>query len=58
MATTIEKAECVDAKASDAEMLEMEKVHTPGTMTIEEVADFLGVDQSQTLKAIPSITSR
>lgn len=56
MATTIEKAECVDAKASDAEMLEMEKVHTPGTKTIEEVADFLGVDQSQTLKALLFVT--
>ena len=52
MATTIEKAACVDAPASDEEMLPMEKVHTPGTATIEEVANYLGVDQTQTLKAL------
>lgn len=56
MATTIEKAECVDAKASDEAMLEPEKVHTPGTKTIEAVADYLGVDQTQTLKALLFVT--
>ncbi len=56
MATTIEKAECVDAKASDEEMLPMEKVHTPGTKTIESVAEYLGMDKTQTLKALLFVT--
>lgn len=52
MVATVEKAHCVDAKAQDAQMLPLEKVHTPGTKTIEEVAGFLGMDQSQTIKAL------
>jgi prolyl-tRNA synthetase len=49
MAATTERAACVDAKPEDdVEMLPMEKVHTPGTKTIEEVADFLGIDQKKT----------
>lgn len=56
MATTIEKAACVDAKASDEEMLPPEKVYTPAAKTIEAVADFLGVDKTQTLKALLFVT--
>ena len=56
MATTIEKAACVDAPADDAQMLPMEKVHTPGTKTIEAVADYLNMDQTQTLKALLFVT--
>ncbi len=56
MAATVERAECVDAPASDAEMLAMEEVHTPGTKTIEEVADFLGMEKSQTIKALLFVT--
>ena len=52
MATTIEKTAGVDAPASDEEMLPMEKVHTPGTSTIEAVANYLGMDQTKTLKAL------
>jgi len=52
LATTIEKAACKDAPEDTAEMLPMEKVHTPGTTTIEAVADFLGMEQKQTLKAL------
>ncbi len=52
LAKTVEKAECVDAPAEDAQMLPMEKVHTPGTKTIEEVSDFLGIDQTKTIKAL------
>lgn len=52
LATTIEKAACKDAPEDSSEMLPMEKVHTPGTSTIEAVADFLGMDQKQTLKAL------
>jgi len=56
MAATVERAECVDAPASDAEMLPMEEVHTPGTKTIEEVANFLGMTQDQTIKALLFVT--
>ena len=56
MAATVERAECVDAPASDAELLAMEEVHTPGTKTIEEVADFLGLEKSQTIKALLFVT--
>jgi len=56
MAATVERAACVDAPADDAEMLSMEEVHTPGTKTIEEVADFLGMDQTQTIKALLFVT--
>ncbi len=52
MAATTERAACVDAPADDAEMLPIEEVHTPGTSTIEAVADFLGLDTKQTLKAL------
>lgn len=56
MAATVERAECVDAPASDAEMLALEEVHTPETKTIEEVASFLGVEKSQTMKALLFVT--
>ena len=57
MAATVERAECVDAKAQDdVEMLAMEEVHTPGTKTIDEVADFLGLDKKQTIKALLFVT--
>ena len=56
MAATVERAECVDAPASDAEMLPLEEVHTPGTKTIEEVANFLGMGQDQTIKALLFVT--
>lgn len=52
MAATVEKALCVDAPAEDDEMLALEKVHTPGTKTIEEVSDFLGISQDRTIKAL------
>ncbi|MGX8774867.1 MAG: proline--tRNA ligase [Bacillota bacterium] len=52
LATTIEKAACTDAPEDTSEMLPMEKVSTPGTSTIEMVADFLGMDKKQTLKAL------
>lgn len=57
MAATTERAECVDAKAQDdIEMLAMEEVHTPGTKTIEEVASFLKLEKSQTIKALLFVT--
>lgn len=56
MAATVERAECVDAPASNAEMLALEEVHTPETKTIEEVAAFLGVEKAQTMKALLFVT--
>ena len=52
LATTIEKAACKDAPEDTSEMLPMEKVSTPGTSTIEAVANYLGLDKKQTLKAL------
>ncbi len=56
MAATVERAGCVDAPAGDEEMQPLKEVHTPGTKTIEEVADFLGLDKSQTMKALLFVT--
>lgn len=52
MAATSERATCVDDPASDAAMYEPEKVYTPGTKTIEDVAAYLGLDTKQTMKAL------
>jgi len=52
MAATTERATFIDdAPVSDNE-LPMEKVHTPGTKTIEEVANFLKLDKTKTMKAL------
>lgn len=52
MAATLEKAACVDAEKQEAEMLTLQEVHTPNVKTIEELADFLGIDKEQTMKAL------
>lgn len=52
MATTDERAECVDAAPSGEAELPLEEVHTPGTKTIEEVASFLGLPKEKTIKAL------
>lgn len=54
MAATTERAECVDAQPDPdtLELLPMEEVHTPGTKTIEEVAGFLNLEKSKTIKAL------
>ena len=53
MAATTERAECVDAEPqTDVAELPMELVNTPGTKTIEEVAGFLNIDKTQTIKAL------
>lgn len=50
---TDEKAAGVDdPKRADEAELPLEKKETPGTKTIEEVADFLGLDKTQTIKAL------
>lgn len=56
MAATVERAECVDAPASDAAEFPIEEVYTPDTKTIEEVADYLGLKQEQTIKALLFVT--
>lgn len=57
MAATVERALCVDAKPQDdIEALPLEEVHTPQTKTIEEVAGFLGLETSQTMKALLFVT--
>ncbi|MCR5181415.1 MAG: proline--tRNA ligase [Clostridia bacterium] len=56
MAATVEKAAFRDAEPDTCDMLPMEKVLTPGTKTIEEVANFLGLEKSQTIKALLFIT--
>ena len=52
MAATTERAACVDEAPSAEAELPMEKVVTPGTKTIEDVANFLKVEQSKTMKAL------
>ena len=57
LAATVEKAACVDAALQeDTAMLPLEKVHTPGTKTIDEVAAFLKLDKKQTIKALLFVT--
>ncbi|MBQ0078840.1 MAG: proline--tRNA ligase [Eubacterium sp.] len=57
LGVTVEKAACVDAPAQDdVEMLPLEKVYTPGTKTIEDVANYLKLSQEQTIKALLFVT--
>lgn len=56
MAATVERAECVDAPASQEAELPLEEVYTPGTKTIEDVAEYLGLSQEQTIKALLFVT--
>lgn len=56
MAATTEKALCVDAQTSNEVELPLEEVNTPGTKTIEEVSNFLNMDQAQTIKALLFVT--
>ena len=54
MAANVEKAACRDTEPSPESevMLELQEVHTPGTKTIEEVAGFLNIDKTKTIKAL------
>ena len=58
MAATVERAECRDAAPSpeSEELLALEEVYTPGTKTIEEVANYLGLPQEKTIKALLFVT--
>ncbi|MDR0875929.1 MAG: proline--tRNA ligase [Clostridiales Family XIII bacterium] len=51
-AATSEQAEVPDAPASDEAERPIEAVLTPGTKTIDAVAEFLGLPREQTLKAL------
>ncbi len=58
-AANVEKAESVKPRGGEvggesekSEMLPMEEVATPGKITIKEVSSFLGIPESQTLKAV------
>jgi len=51
-AANVEKAECAKEKLEAEEPLPREEVATPGAGTIEEVADFLKIPPSHTLKAV------
>jgi prolyl-tRNA synthetase len=51
-AATADQAAGVDAAPSDEIPRAMEEVHTPGTKTIEAVADLLGLPQDRTIKAL------
>lgn len=52
MAATDERAEFKDAVMPQEAEQPLEKVHTPGTKTIEEVCDFLKVPQDKSIKAL------
>ena len=56
MAATVERAACVDAPAENDAESALEEVSTPGTKTIAEVADFLKIPQSKTIKALLFVT--
>ncbi len=50
-AANVEAGDCIcEAKGFIAD--ELEKIHTPGIHTIEELAEFLHVDENQTMKAL------
>ena len=52
MAATSERAVSVDEKPGAETELPMEKVLTPGTKTIEDVANYLKIDKKKTIKAL------
>ena len=52
MAATAERAEFKDAVMPLAEELPLQEVETPGTKTIEAVAEYLGISKEQTIKAL------
>ncbi|MFC1967452.1 proline--tRNA ligase [Chloroflexota bacterium] len=51
-AANVEKAQSVKGVSAEAAPLPMEEVATPGKQSIEDVAAFLGVAPSQTMKAV------
>ena len=50
-AANTEAGECL-ARPTEYEATELKKIHTPGVRTIEELAEFLGIPESSTVKAL------
>ncbi|MBR2405032.1 MAG: proline--tRNA ligase, partial [Clostridia bacterium] len=50
--SNIEKAACVADEIADAELLDMEKIYTPDSRTIEELTTFLGTDAKAFAKTL------
>jgi prolyl-tRNA synthetase len=48
----VERASFAKTKLAEEQLLPLQEVATPGAKTIEEVANFLGVAKSRTLKAV------
>jgi len=51
-AANLDKAQSIKSKVESGELLPIEEVETPGMITIEQVANFLKVPESHTLKAV------
>ncbi|MBA7549909.1 Proline--tRNA ligase [subsurface metagenome] len=51
-AANTDKAQSIKSKVESGELLPIEEVETPGMVTIEQVANFLKVPQSHTLKEV------
>jgi len=51
-AANVEKAQFAKKKSTAEAPLSLEEIATPGTKAIDEVADFVGVPTSQTLKSV------
>ena len=51
-AANVDKAQFAKKKSNAEAPLSLEEIATPGTKAIEEVADFVGVPTSQTLKSV------
>jgi prolyl-tRNA synthetase len=51
-AANVEKAESIKFPGEKGEMLPQEEVATPGIITIEALANFLGIAKSETIKAV------
>ncbi len=51
-AANVEKAVCIAGEAAEAAPLAIEKVHTPGQRTIQDIADFLHIPASEQVKTL------
>ena len=57
MAATTEKAEVADEYSEeDVKEIPLEKIYTPNTKTIAEVAQYLDIDEKKTIKALLFVT--
>lgn len=56
-AANTEAGECL-ARPTEYEATELKKIHTPGVRTIEELAEFLGIPESSTVKALSGKDAR